>query len=176
MQERLLSLCLWPALSWHFLAQSWLLGWAPAQSPLRGLRVLGLYVQAGPSRDWSKPARHWKLHCGQLRRALALRRERGELYAGRGGEGEAAEALKGAAACSVGGCGGLGMSRVAYIDPWELPLSGLGQSFVPEPLNSSVRDGWYLLLLEVIKTKGRGIQCWESARSVVACRPCGPSH
>lgn len=61
-QEQLLNLCLWPALSWHFLAQSWLPGSAPALCPLQGLRALGLCVQAGPNRDWSKPAHPWQLH------------------------------------------------------------------------------------------------------------------
>lgn len=61
-QEQLLSLCPWPVRSWHFLAQSWLPGSAPALYPLRGLRALGLCVQAGPNRDWSKPARPWQPH------------------------------------------------------------------------------------------------------------------
>lgn len=61
-QEQLLSLCLWPALSWHFLAQSWFPISVPARYPLRGLRALGLCVQAGPNRDWSKPAHPWQLH------------------------------------------------------------------------------------------------------------------
>lgn len=61
-QEQLPSLCLWPALSWCFLALSWLPGSAPARCPLQGLRVLGLCVQARPSRDWSKPAHLWQLH------------------------------------------------------------------------------------------------------------------
>lgn len=61
-QEQLLSLCLWPVRSWHFLAQSWLPGSAPALYPLQGLRALGLCVQARPNRDWSKPARPWQPH------------------------------------------------------------------------------------------------------------------
>lgn len=62
LKEQLPSLCLWPALSWHFLAQSWLPGSALAQFPLQGLRIPGLCVQVGPNRDWSRPAHPWKLH------------------------------------------------------------------------------------------------------------------
>lgn len=75
-QEQFPSLYLWPAPSWHFLALSWLPGSALAQYPLQGQRALGPRAQAEPSRDWSRPAHPWQLHCGQQRRALALRSER----------------------------------------------------------------------------------------------------
>lgn len=78
LQEQLPSLYLWPAPSWHFPALSWLPGSAPAQSPRQGQRALGLRARAGPSRDWSRPARPWQLRCGRQRRASALRRKRGE--------------------------------------------------------------------------------------------------
>ena len=78
LQEQPPSLCPWPAPSWHFPALSWLPGSAPARCPLQGRRARGPRARAGPSRDWSRPARPWQLRCGPRRRALALRSERGE--------------------------------------------------------------------------------------------------